>query len=225
LIVIATNIVQSNWDTAWLRQRHFTGGVPFFGYYAAAFAYLVTLPYRLRLLDYFDFFSRLDLDAPFRRDTLAAQGDFFPVHRMVVSRAFLFGCCVALDDLAVSANVMSMTWSFLDLLSNKCQTPFRSHSIVTGFLSSDQQAIPGIFQQFWLGYFSSPELKNFTKFWFAYPKGHRIHRWGDQQYYFRAHALFAINASETIITDKDLAGCSWYRGRRTGPMLCRPQSR
>jgi hypothetical protein len=43
-------------------------GVPFLRYYSAAFAYLVTLPSHLKLLDYFDFFSRLDLDAHFRRD-------------------------------------------------------------------------------------------------------------------------------------------------------------
>jgi hypothetical protein len=155
-------------------------GVPFLGYYSAAFAYLVTLPYRLKLLDYFDFFSRLDLDAPFRRDTFTSKGDFFPVQVMVRRRAFIFGCFLKLDNPSVSMNVMNMTTLFLTTLGRECGRPLRSHSIVTGFLHNERQCILGIFQQFWLGYFSSPELKEFTSTWFAYPEGHQIHRWGDQ---------------------------------------------
>jgi hypothetical protein len=109
---------------------------------------------------------------------------------------------------------MNMTLLFLNILKRQCSKPLRSHSLVTGFLHNERQCIPGIFQQFWLGFFSSPELRQFTSIWFAYPEGHRIHRWGDQQYYFRAHALFTINASRRIITNNDAAGCSYYRGHR-----------
>jgi hypothetical protein len=216
--VFVTNVRQSYWNLTWLRQRHLTGnaedGIPFLGYYSAAFAYLVTLPYRLKLFDYFDFFSRLDLDAPFRRDTPTSQGDFFPVRKMIERRAFLFGCFVRLDNPRVSANIMNMTLLFLNILKRQCSKPLRSHSLVTGFLHNERQCIPGIFQQFWLGFFSCPELRQFTNTWFAYPEGHRIHRWGDQQYYFRAHAIFTINASSRIITNNDAAGCSYYRGHR-----------
>jgi hypothetical protein len=218
LTVFVTNVRQSEWNRTWLRQRHVTGGVengvPFLGYYSAAFAYLVTLPYRLKLLDYFDFFSRLDLDAPFQRDTPTSQGDFFPVRNMIERRAFLFGCFVRLDNPRVSVNIMNMTRLFLNRLKRQCTKPLRSHSRVIGFLYDERQCIPGIFQQFWLGFFSCPELKRFTNTWFAYPEGHRIYRWGDQQYYFRAYALFTINASRRIITNNDAAGCSYYRGHR-----------
>jgi hypothetical protein len=215
LTVLVTNVVQSYWNATWLRAWHVTGGVEggvlFNGYYAAVFAYLVTLPYRLRRLDYFDFFSRLDIDAPFRRGTPTAKDDFFPVSEMVRRRAFLFGCFVSLDDRRISVNVMNMTTLFLETLARECGKPLRSHSIVTGFLHNERQNIPGIFQQFWLGYFSCPELKQFTNTWFTYPNGYQIHRWGDQQYYFRAHSLFAINASRTIITNRNAAGCYYYR--------------
>jgi hypothetical protein len=213
LTVLVTDVIQSHWNRSWLRQRHYTGigQLPFSGYYSAAFAFLVTLPYRLKLLDYFDFFSRLDLDATFRRDTPSSLGDFFPVRKMIRRRAFLFGCFATCDDWRVSQNVMNMTTSFLERLNRECGKTLYSHSIVKGFLHDERQSIPGIFQQFWLGYFSSPELKKFTNAWFTYPEGYRIHRWGDQQYYFRAHALFAINTSETIVTDLDSAGCTYFR--------------
>jgi hypothetical protein len=85
--VFVTNMIQSYWNVTWPRRRHLTGalenGVPFLSYYSAAFADLVTFPYRLRLLDDFDFFARLDLDNPFRRDTPASMGDFLPVCAMV----------------------------------------------------------------------------------------------------------------------------------------------
>jgi hypothetical protein len=144
---------------------------------------------------------------------------------MVQRQAFLFGCRVSLDHPRVSANVMKMTLSFLNNLTTECGRDVRSHSMINGFFNNERQAVSGIFQMFWLGYFSSPELRKFTKMWFAYPNGHRIHRWGDQQYYFGAHALFAINASETIITDNEVAGCSYYRPFRSAPTPSRATSR
>jgi hypothetical protein len=221
LTVLVTSVTQSHWNKTWLRQTHETGvgNYPFSGYYAAAFAYLVTLPYRLRLFDYFDFFSRLDLDAPFRSDTPSARGDFFPVRKMVKQRAYLFGCFQRLDSYRVSTNVANMTKAFLETLTGECGKPLHSHSIVAGFLHSGQQCVPGIFQLFWLGYFSSPELRKYTSAWFTYPEGYQKHRWGDQQYYFRAHALFAINASKTIIYDVNVAGCTFYRGSHSAPKL------
>jgi hypothetical protein len=213
LNVLVTSTTQSDWNETWLRGFYYTpvGHYRFPGYYAAAFAYLVILPYRLRIFDYFDFFSRLDLDAPFRRDTPSSREDFFPLDKMVQKRAFLFGCFVKMDAPTVSQSVGKMTTSFLQTLDGHCGKSLRSHSIVTRLLRDERQAVPGIFQQLWLGYFSSPELKAFTEAWFNWPDGHRIHRWGDQQYYFRAHALFAINASQSIFTDLDMAGCTFYR--------------
>jgi hypothetical protein len=221
LTVLVTSVIQSHWNKTWLRQMHETGigNYPFSGYYAAAFAYLVTLPYRLRLFDYFDFFARLDLDAPFRRDTPSARGDFFPVRKMIEKRAYLFGCFQRLDSYRVSTNVANMTTAFLDTLSGECGKSLSSHSVVTGFLYSGRQCVPGIFQQFWLGYFSSPELRKYTSAWFTYPEGYKKHRWGDQQYYFRAHALFVINASKTLLYDVNVAGCTFYRGVPSPPTL------
>jgi hypothetical protein len=73
LTVLVTKAVQSYWSATWSRQYHITwgvtGGLPFPGHYSAVFAYWVTLPCGLKLFDYFDFFSKLDLDAPYRRDT------------------------------------------------------------------------------------------------------------------------------------------------------------
>jgi hypothetical protein len=112
-----------------------------------------------------------------------------------------------------------MTTGFLETLTGECGKPLYSHSIVTGFLYDDRQCVPGIFQQFWLGYFSSPELRRFTNAWFTYPDGYKKHRWGDQQYYFRAHALFAINATNTVIYDNDAAGCTFYRRRKRKPKV------
>jgi hypothetical protein len=216
LTILVTSIMQSHWNKTWLRQIHETeiGNYPFSGYYAAAFAFLVTLPYRLRLFDYFDFFSRLDLDAPFRSDTPSARGDFFPIRKMVEKQAYLFGCFQRLDSYRVSTNVANMTTAFLEKLTAECGRSLHSHSVVTGFLYSGRQCVTGIFQLFWLGFFSSPELKKYTSAWFTYPEGYKKHRWGDQQYYFRAHALFAIDASKTVIYDVNVAGCTFYRGLR-----------
>jgi hypothetical protein len=221
LTVLVTSVTQSHWNETWLRQTHETGvgNYPFSGYYAAAFAYLITLPYRLRLFDYFDFFSRLDLDAPFRSDTPSARGDFFPVRKMVEKKAYLFGCFQRLDSYRVSTNVVNMTTGFFETLAGQCGKSLHSHSVVTGFLYSGRQCVPGIFQQFWLGYFSSPELRKYTNAWFAYPEGYQKHRWGDQQYYFRALALFVINASNKVIYDVNVAGCTFYRDSHPAPTL------
>jgi hypothetical protein len=108
------------------------------------------------------------------------MGDFLPVCAMVHWRAFLFGCFLKLIHPHVSVNLMNMTTLFLSTMARECGKRLRSHSRVTGFLHHERQCIPGIFQQFWLGYFSYPELRQFTTVWFAYREGHRIHRWGDK---------------------------------------------
>jgi hypothetical protein len=224
LTVLVTSVRQSEWTKDWLRTTHATpvGKVLFTGYYAASFAYLVTLPFRLRILDYFDFFSRFDIDSPLRRDTPTAQGDFFPVRRMIENREFLFGCFISNDYPGVSQNVMNMTNHFFNIQAQHCGKRLHSRAIINNFLSNERLSVPGIFQLFWLGFFSSPELKSFTNTWFTFPEGYKVHRWGDQQYYFRAHALFSIDPSRTMFTDVDAAGCTFYRDppfNRTEPHL------
>jgi hypothetical protein len=207
--VILTNARQSIWKDSWLRARHITpvGNLSFRGYYAAAFSYLISLPFRLRLLDYFDFFARLDLDADVRHEFRTIEHDLFPLSEMIARRAYLFGCRPSLDNPGVSVNVTLMTLSYLRSLERRCGGPQVSHSIAIGFLWSGRQAMPGLFQQFWLGFFSSPEVKGFTRYYLSFPGGYLVHRWGDQQYYFRTHALFGINASGTFIADRHPAGC------------------
>jgi hypothetical protein len=177
-----------------LRQHHLTedviDGVSFLAYYSATVAYLLTLSCWLKLCDYFDFFVRPDLEAPFRRDTATCHEDFLSVRKMIERRAFLFGCFVRLDDRHVSVTIMNMTRLFLKAMKRQWNKRPRSHSLVTGCLHNERQGVPGICQQFSLGLFSCPELRRFTGSWFAYPDGHRIHRWGDQQYYFRGHRLY-----------------------------------
>jgi hypothetical protein len=79
---------------------------------------------------------------------------------MIERRAFLFGCFVRLDNPPVSANIMNMTLLFLNTLKRQCSNLLRSHSLAIGFLHNERQRIPGIFQQFWLGFFSGAELRH-----------------------------------------------------------------
>jgi hypothetical protein len=32
---------------------------------------------------------------------------------------------------------------------------------------------------FWLGFFSSPQLKTLTSTWFTFPEGYKVHQWGN----------------------------------------------
>jgi hypothetical protein len=211
--LLYTNVQQTDWTTSWLHQSHSTpvGNRTFPGFYAAACASFVVFPVRFRILDFFDYFAKLDLDAPLEPNDRLYYDEFFPIRRMAAHRSFLFGCKVMLDSESVSQSVFKMIRSYLDQLEIRCGRSIRSASLISGLLRDQRQEIPGIFQQFWLGFFASAEVEDFAQNWFAFGEGHRIHRWGDQQYSFIAHALFSANASRTLILDGGVAGCTWYR--------------
>jgi hypothetical protein len=211
--VIYTNVHQTDYDPKWLREVHQTpiGNRTFPGYYSAACASFVVFSARFRILDYFDFYTKLDLDSPLEQNERLYYSEFFPMRQMAAKKAFVFGCKVMLDSAFISQNVFKMMRAFLAGLTNECGREIKSESLVKGYLRDQRQEIPGIFQQFWLGFFGSPEVKAFTESWFGFPEGHRIHRWGDQQWTFLVHALFAKNASQTLMIDLETAGCTWYR--------------
>jgi hypothetical protein len=69
--------------------------------------------------------------------------------------------------------------------------------------------IHGRFQEMWLGLYSSSEVGEFTTFWFEFANGWRLHRWGDQQYYFLVNALFSRDAQATLRAGRSDLVCTW----------------
>jgi hypothetical protein len=126
------------------------------------------------------------------------------------------GCAVNMDAPCVSKNVFNMTMSFLHEKSGLCGGRLDVKALDQHYLFSERQKVPGYFQEFWLGLYSSPEVRDFTWFWYHFREGWRIHRWGDQQYYFLVNALFSPDANNTLrIGRKDLI-CTWdFAGTRS----------
>lgn len=189
------------------------GLLKFRGYYAACFGLFTVLPGMLRFLDFFDFWSRMDIDfrprgiPGFERETL------WPMGQMVEKRAYLFGCRQDLDHPTVAHNVFRFVGYWASRQSKACKVmgPFRIASVENSFLVSEQQKVPGALHISWLGLFSSPEVISFARSYFEFEDGFRRWRWGDQQFMFLVNALFAENAPNRTIFDSRVPQCRHHQ--------------
>jgi hypothetical protein len=220
LPVLYAYLTQTDCTISWLAGRYrIAGGGAFGGYYAHSFALIISLPYRIRLFDFFDFFVRFDFDiyvpdCPFQTSLFATQ-------EMVSRSMFASGCGHGRDAWWVSQNVFKMTDLYMDNLGKSCGRKFRIPSRENGWLTHESQAIPGRFQEMWLGLYSSPEVGLFSMAWYDFPGGWRKYRWGDQQYYFLVNALYSRNARLTLRSAPGDLVCTW--GHKTTKSRC-PQA-
>ncbi|OHT13845.1 hypothetical protein TRFO_15847 [Tritrichomonas foetus] len=205
ILIFQTSIQQNLFSREFLESRHFTQvrHYPFTAHYAACFGILVYLPFMLQIYDYFDYFGRVDIDF----DRFNLNYSIFPDHIISQNKDIhLIGCYHRLDCDFVSINVYKMIFEYLISIGKKCNnTLYHSENFFNGYIHSETQSIPGAFQLIWLGLYSSPEIRSYAKFFVSYKDGIPKNRWGDQQFYFMAFAMFS--SKEHIRYDRNLLFC------------------
>lgn len=204
-----TGVDTGNFNDWWLNTLNRTPDQKnkWFGNYAGALNTLVTLPSTLRIFDFFDFWGKSDVDFDTKDPRTREHGDLFPVRRMVEQKKVVFGCYCSLDSDTVTKNLFHMASTYINNMEYYCNKTVRINSLKSGFLFSPMQQFPGAMVLGWLGLFSSAEVKSFTKYYYEYPYGFRLWRWGDQQYVFLTSAMFSMDAETDILIDHTVPVC------------------
>lgn len=188
--IIYSNIQQNFFDSSFLNSNHRTQvhNYPFTGYYAASFGLLVYLPFHLHIYDFFDYVGRIDID--FRN--FQRKYPLHPYDVLLNSSIFLYGCKYTFDAPFVSVNVFKNVFMFMNQVAESCgKFYYSSNFFPNGFFPKENGMIPGAYQVFWLGLYSSIEVKIFTQHFISFPDGIKKNRWGDQQYFLLTLALFS----------------------------------
>eukprot|EP01040_Poterioochromonas_malhamensis_P008428 gene8428-9117_t len=162
----------------------------------------------LKLLDYFDYASKLDNDvsfvSPFPTNNLPLlliQGN----HYMMNTQDGWY-----YDDPRISAGVELCLWHYINGESKYCndQKGLINTELLPGgyndstfFDTNYNTTFRAHFLVYWLGIYTSPEVKHMAKYWNDFhPWGMWDFRWGDQQYWPRPIAMFGNgNLKEEIL--------------------------
>lgn len=140
---------------------------------------------QLEMLDYFDFFMKIDDDIKF----LKPLDEDFINDRVVPKRSVLFHTMETFDHAVCAVNLNHAVSSFLSSESSLCQRSLVA--VRNDDVFKDETSIYySNFMGGWLGLFTSPEMLHFSNFWYNYEPGMWEHRWGDQQFWTKAVGLF-----------------------------------
>jgi hypothetical protein len=149
--------------------------------------------FRLRVLDLFDWFVKIDDDVKFLGTlphhpvaNASARRQFF-VH---TSRWPFYDA----DECTIGSDVFKEEY-----LRNESARCGRAVAPIAGrerWWKDRRTILAGNFLGGWLGLFASPQLLHFSRQWHTYSPGMWEHRWGDQQYWCGALGLVTRGPAE-----------------------------
>jgi hypothetical protein len=147
--------------------------------------------FKLQLLDYFDYWVKVDLDvgwaAPFPHDLRRVVAD---------SEALFFHTQLMHDPKPITRGLREVRNDFMAHERSRCRAPVRPRARGAAFFEDVSSAFYGNFIGGWLGFFTSPEVLAFGHHWYNATDLWR-NRWGDQQFWCQAIGLFH-NGSRTL---------------------------
>lgn len=158
----------------------------FSGRYAAAVNLYPALPFLLKVFDYFDYIIKYDIDNKVSNISL----DFNLVD-VIENKYNLVGCNLVNDNKILSTNVFKMIFMYLSYLSNKCNQSIFGRGFSQNMIENENVVLHGRLTIIWLGFYSSPEVRDFVNYYLSYKEGIYKYRWGDQQFYLNALLLFS----------------------------------
>lgn len=140
---------------------------------------------RLRAMDYFDFFIKIDIDVTLlRRQDPAAElvaRDAWWLHTATFPAQVPAKCDGSLAD---------ATRAFLQPGAANCPSGLVPEQVLRRTPVFYSNYVAG-----WLGLFQSPQMLAYSEHWWGWPGGWR-HRWGDQTFW--SHALYVTNATKRV---------------------------
>jgi hypothetical protein len=140
----------------------------------------------LRLLDFFDYFWKVDDDV---RWFGPLPLDITP--HLVEQRAIWFHTAMAHDPIdCIGPPLAESVELYLNLQSAGCGRLLRAHAEGEPWFEDDTAIYFSEFVGGWLGLYSSPELLEYARVWNYWPDGMWEWRWGDQQFWTKANGLF-----------------------------------
>lgn len=148
---------------------------------------------RLEILDYFDYFMKIDDDIKFIKPLV----EDFINDRVVPKRSVLFHSMESIEDPSCAINLNHAISSFLGFESSLCERSLVAVRNDDEFKNETTMYYSN-FIGGWLGLFTSPEMLHFSNFWYNYEPGMWEHRWGDQQFWTKAVGLF--HTKERVIS-------------------------
>ena len=140
----------------------------------------------LRVLDYFDFWWKIDDDSRW----------FGPLplditRTMAQKRAVFFQTAVAHDPWSCTGPALGESVQlYVDMESALCGRLLRPAAFDKQWFQNDTYIYYSEFVGGWLGLYASPELLQYARIWDNMPGGMWTWRWGDQQFWTKANGLF-----------------------------------
>ncbi|BDA44630.1 hypothetical protein COCOBI_06-1070 [Coccomyxa sp. Obi] len=140
----------------------------------------------LRILDYFDYWWKID-------DDVRWFGDL-PIDitkRLVEERRIFFHTAMDFDPWwCIGPSLAESIELFLDMESDLCGRPLRAVAFDKIWWTNDSYIYLSEFVGGWLGMYTSPELMEYARIWNYYPYSMWTWRWGDQQFWTKANGMF-----------------------------------
>lgn len=177
-----------------IRPASFCGRGLFNGEYTVANKWVVYPMFKEPILDYFDYFAKIDVDVCFRRPV--QLGDI--IEPLLLSRSHFFHSGLLRDNPACEATL----GDFMQLYHSQFPCPgWRAAAMSPpwkpfGEVYEHPPVSYGNFIGGWLGFWQSERVLHFARLWWEWAGGW-VHRFTDQQYWMAA--LWVMGANETVL--------------------------
>lgn len=158
----------------------------FSGRYASAVNLYPVLPFILKIFDYFDYIIKYDIDN--RVSNISFEFDLGNVFK---KEYYLVGCNLVNDNKILTTNIFKMIFMYLSNLSNKCNESIFGKGFSQNMIKNENVVLHGRLTIIWLGFYASPEIRDFVTYYLSFKEGIYKYRWGDQQFFLNALLLFS----------------------------------
>lgn len=157
-----------------LRQWHSARCNHMYYLYILSNNYYVHHLFRLRVLDLFDFFLKVDTDV-----AVTARLPASPAAQMWRARSFFMHTAWPHhDDAECTGNLSDMVDAYVRAESGRCARRLRPAAEPSAWWRDDELGFTGNFLGGWLGFFASAQVLHFSHHWYAYgPHGQWYWRW------------------------------------------------